>query len=287
MGCDDSGVADGGKLVDRLTQMWVRTTGRKVTFADSPWLSGPIGGPSQIADEWLLREAVHLGGSVAEGGGLLGRMSDLKGGGFDPGRLAAPIVDFYERTSDYRMEVWSQWSRAAWPFGWLITSIFSQRLDQLNLRLRPLDVAEGIDSRIVLLHDQSGGRLGAAWLRTLRATGRTIYSGFYGTVTLPGADRPSLRVVFPLPNGSVTVFLRPEVRGDGALVLRSPIGPFGTDGAYLTVSQSDRASGWARRVPLAEEFVVSVDTEGTLRTDHALALGRMSALQLRYRIVKT
>ena len=97
------------------------------------------------------------------------------------------------------------------------------------------------------------------WLRTLRATGRTIYSGWYGTTTLPESHRPSLRVVFPLPNGSVTVFLRPEVRPDGDLVLASPIGPFGTEGAYLVVVGSDRESGWVRRVPLAEEFVVLVD----------------------------
>lgn len=287
MGCDDSGVTDGGKLVDRSTQAWVRTTGRKITFAEYPWLSGPIGAPSQIADEWLQREAERLGGILAEGGGLLERMSDLAGGDFDPSRLAKPIVEFYEKTSEYRMEVWSKWSPAAWPVGWLITSLFSRRLDQLNLPLRPLDVANGMDSRIVLIQGSSGSRLGAAWLRTLRATGQTVYSGWYGPVILPGAERRSLRVVFPLPNGSVMVFLRPEVRADGALVLRSPIGPFGAEGAYLVVSESDRASGWARRLPLAEEFVVSVDEEGTLRTDHSLTLWRIPVIQLRYRIERT
>ena len=40
-----------------------------------------------------------------------------------------------------------------------------------------LDTAQGIDSRIVVVQDQSESRLGAAWLRTLRATGQTIYSG--------------------------------------------------------------------------------------------------------------
>jgi len=103
-----------------------------------------------------------------------------------------------------------------------------QRLGKLNLTLRSLDTAHGIDSRIVVVQDHNGTRLGAAWLRTLRATERTIYSGWYGTTTLPESHRPSPRVVFPLPNGNVTAFLRPEVRPDGALVLASPIGPFGT-----------------------------------------------------------
>ena len=278
-------MSDRGKLIDRVTQEWVRTTGRKVSFAESPWLSGPIGGPTQIADEWLLQETERLGGTIEEGGGLLDAMSELAGDDFDPNHLASPIVDFYERTSEYRMEVWSQWNRVPWPFGWLIASVFSRRLDQLNIPLRPLDTADGIDSRILLLYDQSGVRLGAAWLRTMRATGQTIYSGCYSTVTLPEAHRPSLRVVFPLPNGAVTVFLRPEARADGTLALKSPVGPFGTDGAYLIVSQSDRASGWVRRVPLSEEFVVSVE-EGGLHTDHTLALGKIPVLQLRYRIVR-
>jgi len=280
------GMREAGNLFDHVTQAWVRRTGRKVSFAALPWLIGPTGDRDQIDDGWLRREAEHLGGNLIEGGGLLDRMTDLGGDGFDPGLLAKPIVEFYERTSDWRMDVWSQWSTAAWPFGWLLTSVFSQRLGQLNLPLRSLDTAHGIDSRIVVVQDHNGFRLGAAWFRTLRATERTIYSGWYGTTTLPESHRPSLRVVFPLPNGNVTVFLRPEVRPDGALVLASPIGPFGTEGAYLVVVGSDRESGWVRRVPLAEEFVVSVDDEGTLRTDHTLSFWRVPVFRLHYRMTK-
>lgn len=279
------GMREPGNLLDRVTQAWVRRTGRKVSFATFPWLFGPTGDQNQIEDGWLRREAEH-GGNLIEGGGLLDRMTDLEGDGFDPALLAKPIVEFYERTSDWRMDVRSQWSAAAWPFGWLLTSVFSQRLGQLNLPLRSLDTAHGIDSRVVVVQNQNGSRLGAAWLRTLRATGRTIYSGWYGTTTLPESRRPSLRVVFPLPNGNVTVFLRPEVRPDGALVLASPVGPFGTEGAYLAVVGCDRESRWVRRVPLAEEFVVSVDDEGTLRTDHTLSLWRVPVFRLRYRMTR-
>ena len=42
------------------------------------------------------------------------------------------------------MEVWSQWCPAMRPFGWLISSIFAKRLQQLNLPLRPLDTAYGL-----------------------------------------------------------------------------------------------------------------------------------------------
>jgi len=212
-------------------------------------------------------------------------MGDLAGDGFDPSHLASEIVSFYEQTSEYRMDVRPRWNRLALPFAWLITSIFSRRLDQLNLPLRANEAVDGIDSRVNVVQGESGVRIGAVWLRTLRATGRTIYSGWYDTVTMPGASRQSLRVIFPLPNGSVTVFLRPDVREDGALLLKSPVGSYGTDGAFLVVAQPDRATGWVRRVPLGEEFVVYVDDSGALRTDHVLSLWKVPVLQLSYRMV--
>ncbi len=269
--------------VDRLTQQIVRATGRAVSFDEHPWLLGPVGGPRVIGDDWFIREAEGNGGSVANGG-LLEDMSSLDGPGFDAASLAKPIVDFYERTSEWRLEVWSQWCPAAWPFGWLISSVFARRLQQLNLPLRPFDTAYGMDSEVMAVRDEGGSQIGAAWLRTLRSTGQTIYSGWYSTATLPGADRPSVRVVFPLPNGSVTVLLRPGLRSDGALILSSPAGPFGSEGAYLVVTQDDRASGWVLRVPLAERFVVFVDDEGVLRTDHELNLSQIPVLRLHYRM---
>ena len=42
---------------------------------------------------------------MAEGGGLLEHMSDLAGGGFEPSALAGPVVDFYEKTAEWRMGV--------------------------------------------------------------------------------------------------------------------------------------------------------------------------------------
>jgi hypothetical protein len=284
IGWDDAVVQDRGFLIDRATQAWVRATGRRVSFDEHSWLAGPIGSPRVIADDWLHGEAQRLRGTLTEGGGLLGHMSDLAAARFDPSLLVAPVIDFYEQTSEWRLEVWSQWCPAAWPFGWLLTSVFAQRLQQLSLPLRPLDAAFGMDSRVFTVSGQHGRQVGAAWLRTLRSTGQTVYSGWYGTARLPNTEGPSIRVVFPLPNGSVMVFLRPEVRDDGALVLTSPLGAFGDDGAYLIVARPDRSSGWARRVPLAERFVVGVDDEGVLRTDHALNLWQVPVIRLHYRL---
>jgi hypothetical protein len=211
----------------------------------------------------------------------------LTGAGFDATKLADEVVEFYETTACWRLDVWSQWCPAAWPFGWLLSTVFAQRLQQLALPLRALDVARGMDSRVVRIVDDRGAQLGAAWLRTLRSTGAVVYSGWYGTAQLPNRRSPSIRVAFPLPNGRVVVYLAPSVGPGGELELRSPLGRFGDDGAYLIVASDDPARVWVRRAPLAERFAVYVDEERVLRTDHALDLWNIPVIRLHYRLVPT
>lgn len=273
-----------GNALDRATQEWVRLTGRKVVLDDNPWLNGPFGDVGEVADRWVESEAARIGGTVAQGGGLLHSMKELGGEGFDPGDLQEAVVRFYEQTDKFRLEVWSQWCPFVWPFGWLLSALFSRRLGQFAMPLRPLDTAKGIDSRVLGVRDGAGQQIGAAWLRNLRSTGQFVYSGWYGTALLPNADRPSIRVAFPLPNGNVTVFLRPESGPDGSLVLRSPLGGFGDNGAYLIVADDERKWAWVRRAPIVEHFAVGADDEGVLRTDHALDLRRLPVIRLHYRI---
>jgi hypothetical protein len=280
-------VASEGNPIDRATQYWVKRTGRPINFAEHPWLRGPIGRPGEASGEWLKREAESLGGRSVDGGGLLGQINLLGGDGFAPDCVAGPIVDFYEQTSEWRMKAQCHWSPGAWPFAQLLSSAFAQRLAQFDLPIRAGAATYGINSRIVTVRDDGDSQTGAAWLRTLHSTGQTIYTGWYGVVTLPSADRPSLRVVFPLPNGSVTVFLHPSVRPDGSLALRSPIGPFGTDGTYLVVAGAGQSTGWARRIPLVEEFLVSASQDGTLRTVHELSIWSLPVFKLDYRLQRS
>ena len=277
-------VRDRGRPLDRSTQVWVRATGTRILLSEHPWLDGPIGDPELIGDEWLERETSRLGGTVRKGGGLLGDFGVLAAEGFDPSKLAPEIVDFYERTDQWRLDVWSQWCPAAWPFGWVLSGLFARRLQQLALPLRPLDVSLGMDSQVMSVIDGSGSQLGAMWLRRLRSNGDTVYSGWYGTAQLPIGEHRSVSVSFPLPNGRLTVFLRPGVDDDGALTLTSPLSSFGGDGAYLIVADRDPQGAWVRRVPLAERFRVFVDEEGVLRTDHAVNLWTIPVIRLHYRL---
>lgn len=277
-------VKDRGRLLDRITQAWVRVTGTRIQIAEFPWLDGPIGDPEFIGDAWLERETDRLGGTVQRGGGLLGDLSVLAAARFDPSKLEPAIVEFYEQTDQWRLDVWSQWCPPAWLFGWVLSALFARRLHQLALPLRPLDTAFGMDSEVMSVIGDGGSQLGAMWLRRLRSNGDTVYSGWYGTADLPITEHRSIKVTFPLPNGSLTVFLRPEVDDDGALVLTSPLSSFGDDGAYLVVAERDRQTASVRRVPLAERFRVFLDDEGILRTDHALNLWTIPVIRLHYRL---
>lgn len=200
-------------------------------------------------------------------------MALLDGPGFDAAKLRPEVRDFYEQTSRWRLQVWAQWCSAAWPFGWLLSTVFARRLEQLSLPLRPLDVAHGMTSDVRTVVGPDGDVLGTLWHRRLRSTGDTVFSGWYGVETAPGASRPSVRVVFPLPNGRLVVLLRPDVTADGDLLLTSTPGRWGDDGAYLVVQPDRRHRGGARRIPVHEQFRVFVDDD-VLRTDHRLGRPR-------------
>ena len=272
-------------LQDLASRKFWRLTGRAVDLDGSDsWLGAPMSGSATVADAWLDAEAARHGGHLEHdvpSAGLLPAMAALDGPGFDSARLRPEIRDFYEHTAAWELEAWTSWSPLFWPAGELVARVYSRRIEQLALPMRPLDVAQGMDSRITVIRDGDGRQVAAAWLRTLRSSGRHVFSGAYSARTLPGADRPSVHVAFPLESGTVQVFLRPSVTGDGGLVLESPSGGFGQDGAYVVVRDG---RDFAARVPLHETFHVYVDDRGVLRTDHELRLRRMSAVRLHYKL---
>ncbi len=272
-------------LLDRGSRKFWRLTGRAVDLeGGEAWLDAPMSSSARVADGWLEGEASRSGLVLDQhdpSAGLLPSMAMLDGPGFDSARLRPEIRDFYEHTAAWGMEVWTSWSPLFWPAGELVARLYGRRVEQLALPMRPLDVAHGMDSQVTLIRGGDGVQVAAAWLRTLRSSGRHVFSGSYSARTLPGADRPSVHVAFPLESGNLQVFLRPSVTDDGGLVLESPPGGFGQDGAYVVVRDG---RDFAARAPLHETFHVYVDDRGVLRTDHELRLRTMLALRLHYKL---
>jgi hypothetical protein len=131
-----------------------------------------------------------------------------------------------------------------------------------------------------------------AWVR---ATGRHVHlaehpwlDGPVGDPNMIGGEwlsREAERLHCDLADGGGLMVSFDALRSDGF----DPSAPapeiprFGDDGAYL-IARGRGDSVAVRRVPLAEQFRVYVDDEGTLRTDHSLSLWTIPTLRFHYRL---
>jgi hypothetical protein len=272
------------RLQDWLSQCWVMFRGQPVDLADVAWLAAPFGDVDVIADTYVERLAADEDLVVERNAtaGLLPSMRELLGD--DARRLDPRVAAFYEHTAEHDLDVWSEWCGAFRPFAVLIHHLYSRRLQQLNLPLRPLDTARGLSSEIIRLCERTTGRPRyTIWFRRLKATGRVIYSGIYMTTTLPDGRRCA-KIAFPLPRGNATVVMAPEVDARGALHLVSSGERFGDPGFYFLLRDA-KGQHWAQYIrSFREHITVFVDDEDVLRTDHHLSLWRRPALHLHYRI---
>jgi hypothetical protein len=276
-----------GYLSDWVTQQWVRATGVRVNLEDNPWLDGPVGPTRIIGKSFFADYARDQGLDLVQSGtrGLLRDFRELEGADCDPAAVAAPVADFYQRTSTYELDAWSEWNGFFKPFGTALALIFSRRLQQLNIPLSPLDSSHGMSSEVIELRDpRTGALVQTAWVRELRATGNVLYAGSYSICRVPGHPSPCVKVVFPLPNGSATVIMKPESRADGSFSLLSAGRGFGDPGFYFVVHGHDKRV-WARYVrAMRERITVYSGEQGGLRADHTLWLWGREFLRLHYRM---
>jgi len=275
-----------GTLSDWITQRWVQYTGRRVNLKDDPWIDGPLGEPTGVGPDFFQEYAAHHGLAIATADvprGLLVDFEALAGPGFDPSTVDPEIARFYEETSEYELDLWSEWSPLFRPFGWLVALLFSRRLQQLNVPISSLDTARGVTSRIVQVVRADGGVAESAWVRQLVSSGLTLYAGSYSPCRIPCHEGPVVRIVFPLPHGNATVLMAPESRSDGSFVISSSGSPFGGPGFYFFVSDSE-GSGWAKHLPTLREAIHVYRADGGLRADHTFVLWRRQFMKLHYRI---
>jgi hypothetical protein len=276
-----------GALLEHGICLWVCLTGRLVDKSDAAWLSSPIGTRGRIGNEFYAhlgeREGLTIGKSADAG--LLPSFDLLKGPHFDPALVRVEIRDFYEHTARFHLEAWSETGLLSSIFLWGLVTFVSRRMDQLNFPLSPLELSAGMRSEVIELDDsRTGERVYTGWLRTMVATGKIIYAGLYSTTIPQEYAGPCVKVSFPVPQGSATVILRPEVTADGSFRLISQNTRFGGPGFYRIVALS--SGKWRVRYikTLHEIFHVYVDAEGILRTDHTIHFLGLTVLRLHYKI---
>jgi hypothetical protein len=279
-----------GYLSDWLTQQWVCATGRCIDLVADPWLDGVVGKPTGIGLSYFDDLASERGWQVQRGGGvtrgLIKEFASLASPSFDPSEVHPDVVRFYERSSEYDLDAWSQWCGFFKPLGGLLALLFSRRLQQLNVPLSGLDTSRGIKSEIVQLVDPASGEAKVtAWVRQLLGTQNVLYAGSYSICRPTRATGPCVRVVFPLPNGNAIVIMRPHLHGDGSFSVISRGDGFGDAGFYFTVHRGDRVRARYVRA-MREEIRVypAGEEQGGVRADHTLWFAGMRFLQLHYRL---
>ncbi len=279
-----------GHLQDWITQQWVKITGRRFDPLKDAWLVGPIGDTDIIKDKFFRDVAEKENLAIIENqvdSGLVESFQSLELTESEKQLLHPAIVDFYEKTSNYHFEFWSEWCGFFKPFGSLLSILFSKRLQQLNLPLSSLHSAKGINSSIVKLVDkQTNETKWTVWYRILKSNNHVIYSGVYSTCTIPNYPGKFLKIVFPLPNGNATVIMRREVLSDGSLKLTSDGKKFGDNGFYFTLT-NEQGKYWCKFVRSMHEWIrVYVDEEDILRADHHLYFYGKPFLKLHYKMGK-
>ncbi len=277
-------------IQDKITQIWVKTTGKRINPVDFEWLIGPIGSTDIIKDKFIFELAEKENLKIEKNlpnSGLLERMEQIGITNQNENRLNNKVADFYENTSNYDFEVWSEWKGVFRPFGKLLYLIFSKRLQQLNLPLNSMVTAKGLKSEIIKLNDKETGETKwTIWYRIIKSTNDVIYSGIYTTCNNPNYEKPLLKVVFPLPNGNASVIMTEKVGKDGSLVLSSDGKKFGDNGFYFTLTDSN-GKYWARFVKSMHEWIrVYEDDDQVLRADHNLNFYGLRFLNLHYRMNK-
>jgi hypothetical protein len=267
-------------------RLWIESTGRRIARAEAPWLESPLGpatgviGPA-FYGELAAREELEIVPDPCAG--LLPDFTVLAGPDFDPAAVRPEIRHFYEHTSRYRLDAWSEAAVSTRVFLQLLTSA-SRGMDQLNFPVSSLELSGGLTNEVLPMIDPDGRTVRTGWLRRYVESGRVVYTGLYTVAQPPGAEGPCVKVSFPLPNGSSTMFLRPEAVADGSFKLISSGKQFGDAGFYRMVG--DGSAHWRVRYlrTMQESFHVFLDAQGTLRTEHIVRFMGAAPLRLHYRM---
>jgi hypothetical protein len=278
-----------GSFIAKSIRAWVRVTGRRVRKDEAPWLNCPMGPRGQIGVEFYatLAEREQLSIEKSSDAGLVPDFGVFARDGFDPSQVRKDVRDFYEHTARFRLEAWSEAPILTRFFLWGLTRFVSRQMEQLNFPVSSLELAGGMSSEVLSMVDSQGRRVYTGWSRCLVKSKQVIYTGLYSTERPGGDGVPCVKVSFPLPLGSATVFLRPDVDADGSFRLVSAGRRFGDPGFYRMVEIDE--NHWKVRYirTLREFFHVYVDDQGTLRTDHVVKFLGLTALRLHYRLEET
>lgn len=276
------------KFQDWFTQQWVIFSGRKINPIDENWLFGPFGELNGIGEEFIRQLAEKENLSIQKNTpskGLLTTFKQLDFSDEELGNLSQKVIDFYEKTSNYELAFKVKWNPFFKVFGFMVNRLFSKRINQLNIPLQNNN-QEKLSSEIIQLTDKKTNEPKyTIWLRKIENTRQVIYSGIYGTCTLP-SNETCIKAVFPLPKGNATVIMKPSVGKNKELILDSSGKKFGDAGFYFLLNDS-KNNYWAKFVnSFTDKLIIREDEENLIATQ-TLKLWNLKVSEFNYKINDT
>ena len=271
---------------DWFTQQWVILWGRKINPNNYPWLIGPFGDLNGIGEEFIYNLAEKENLIVQRNSkirGLLPSIDALNLNQSDLDRLSNKIIDFYEKTGRYNLEFNVKWNPFFKFFGYLVNRMFSQRINQLNIPVNNIKHSETLISEIIILTSPVNNQIKyTIWLRKIESTGKVIYSGVYGTCTIPSGNT-CVKAVFPLPKGNATVIMQPSVGDKNELILDSSGKKFGDAGFYFLLNDA-KNNYWAQFISSFTDKLIVFEDDNTLSAKQTLKLWNINVSVFNYKI---
>jgi len=275
-------------LQDLITQQWVILFGKKIDKTEHKWLLGPFGGTSGIGLKFIkhLAEKEHLIiDNVKKDKGLIQSIDQLNLSQNELNALSQYVVDFYQNTANYDLELKVKWNPFFKVFGILLRILFSKRIEQLNVPIKNIKDSTKLTSEIIHLFDSKTNEIKRTiWFRAFKSTGQVVYSGVYETCTIPSRVT-CIKAIFPLPNGNATVILNPKVGENGELILESAGQRIGDSGFYFLLKDS-KGQLWTKYIKSFKDRLVVSSEDEKITATQILTLWNLRVLKFEYKINK-
>lgn len=276
------------KFQDWFTQQWVIICGKKINPSENTWLFGTFGEVSGIGEKFIHQLAEKEDLTIirkSNSKGLLDSILSLNLSENEIKKLPKNVIDFYEKTSEYKLQLNVKWNPIFKIFGYVVNRLFSQRINQLNIPTNNIQSSENLTSEIIELVAKNTNEVKyTIWLRKFQSTGKVIYSGIYTTCLLPSGIT-CVKAIFPLPKGNATVILKPSVGEKNELILDSSGNKFGDAGFYFLLNDS-KGNCWSKYIKSFTDKLIVSDENEKLKARQTLKLWRLKVARFEYEMKK-
>lgn len=276
------------KFQDWFTQQWIIIWGRKINPSEYSWLIGPLGELNGIGETFINQLAEKENLVIKRNSsskGLLNSISILNLSENETKKLSKKVIDFYEKTADYKLKFNVKWNLFFKPFGYIVNRLFSQRINQLNIPTQNIQESENLTNEIIELYSKENNEVKyTVWLRKIQSTGKVVYSGIYTTCILP-SGATCMKAIFPLPKGNATVILKPIVGEKNELILDSSGQKFGDAGFYFLLNDP-KGNFWSQYIKSFTDKLIISEEDEYLKAKQILRLWNLKVANFEYDMVK-